>query len=523
MPATLGSLFSTRANSIQEVLNKQVETIMPTADPVFKSIQMGRGNASSIGRDLLIHRTFMSGLAGVIRAGGSVQDFTTYGDTLGSNANLVGAKLFRQTLTRTFPDPTTGMKQQTFRMSIPMRSMDTNLMLTLAELRLEATQANIAEIVQPTLAGFGRHIALTISNYFYVSQNDLYRLCKLTAGAWSLSNPGSGADKRLTIDLKLDNYAINRFMPGQQVQIATQAGALRNSGAIIIVESVDETRAIVTFRIFDDSAFSGLTNDDIVIVPGTIGTSATPYASSPWFTGIAGIRSWLKTGQGGNDNIILGAEATNESPFSGRIDVTTHPEFKSLLFDAGSQPLTQQFLRRIMGRWHSSRAMRYGQSIDLLLASEGVWLAMEATQATREIIDRTGRLATVQNGQGSEGEGGMVFTYEGQTYRGKTSGCMEANTVYGIKSQNNWDVYTPASFKGKSFDKAPPMVPFQFVGNVLNGTDSHQIPIQKVDANGNTALTEGVQMPGTFTMQIVPRQIPGIVIRNVAEDRQYSL
>lgn len=531
MPATIGSLFSTRANSIQEILNKQVEMIMPTADPVFKSMQMGRGNASAIGRDFLIHRTFQSGLAGVIRAGGSVQDFTLYGDPhnfASATANQVGAKLFKQGLTRTFPDPLTGMKQQTFRMSVPMRAMDTNLAMMLSELRLEATAANIAEIVQPTLAAFGRHIALTVSNYFYLSQNDLYRLCRLTAGSWTLSDPGTGANRRLTIDLKLDNYAINRFAPGQQVQIASQAGALRNGSAITIVESVDETRAVVTFRNVDDSVFNAggaasVADNDIVIVPGTIGTSATPYASSPFFTGIAGVRSWLKTGQGGNDNIILGPEATNESPFSGRIDVTVHPEFKSLLFDAGNQPLTQQFLRRIMARWHSARAVRYGQSIDLLLASEGVWLAMEATQATREIIDRTGRLATVQNGQGSEGEGGMVFTYEGETYRGKTSGCMQANTVWGIKSKNNWDVYTPASFKGKSFDKAPPMVPFQFVGSTLNGTDSHQIPIQKVDANGNTALTEGVQMPGTFTMQVVPRQIPGIVIQNVAEDRQYSL
>lgn len=520
MPAPVGSLFSTRSNSIQEILNKNVERILPTADPIFKSINMGRGNGQAIGRDFLMHRTFMSGLSGVIRAGGAAQDFTLYGDQT-SNA-AVGAKLFKQSLSRVFPDPLTGMKSQTFRLSIPMRSMDTNLALTLAELRLEATDANIAEIVEPTLAGFGRHIALTVSNYFYISQNDLYRLAKLTTGAWSLSDPGSGANKRLTLDLKLDNYAVNRFMVGQQVQIAAQAGTLRNSGTPIIVESVDETRAIVTFRIVDDTAFASLANDDIVIIPGTIGTAATPYASSPYFTGIAGMRSWLKTGQGGNDNIILGAEATNESPTSGRIDVTTHPEFKSLLFSAGNQPLTQQFLRRIMGRWHSSRAMRYGQSIDLLLASEGVWLAMEATQATREIIDRTGRLATVQNGQGSAGDGGLSFTYEGQTYEGKTSGCMEANTVYGIKSKNNWDVYTPASFKGRSFDKAPPMVPFQFVGNVLNGTDSYQIPIQRQDANGNTALTEGVQMPGTFTMQMVPRQIPGIVITNVAEDRQYS-
>lgn len=522
MPATVGSIFSTKANVIREVINNSVEELIPTGDPVFEDLMIGKGTVSDQGRDLLVHRHFRKGMAGVIMGGGANRDMVLYGDS--NNTNL-GAKLFTQDVTRTYPDPTLGTKQQSFRLSIPMRGFETNLMLTKGELQLEATKANIDEIVTPTLTGFARNMMQYVTNYFYLSQDNFYQLCNMPASSRTLAD----SNRSLTVDIKLSTYATNRFMEGMLVQVYDSTGATLRTHSdfgglpYLVVTQVDEIAGTVTFRHVRNAAMTniGLADNDIIVYANSKGDASTPYASGAFFTGIAGYNSWLKFGTGGNDNILLGAEATNEAGFTGRIDVTVHPEFKSLSFNRNGAPLSEHYLRQVFSAWERSKS-RYGQTVDTLLMPDGVLLAYESQMTTRAVIDRTQMLSTLNKGQGTEP--GFNFSWNGKTYKGRVSQYMPAGTVLGLKLQNNWEQYSPANAKGgKKLSQVDSFIPFEFVAGIVSGTSNHMLPIMRTAAApGNALLTEGAQMPGEFKMQLVPKQPAGFRITNVQEERIYA-
>jgi len=170
-------------------------------------------------------------------------------------------------------------------------------------------------------------------------------------------------------------------------------------------------------------------------------------------------------------------------------------------------------------RFHAAKN-KYGQYIDCLIASDGVWLNYESTKIGREILDRTGRLSSVTN-EGSDQ--GFQFTFDGRGYTGYTSTYVEDNTVYGIrKGGNNWKRYVPPAASGtSSFAQADAGVPFEFIAGALTGTGSNKLPIY--NSSGSTTLvTEGVQMPGQMRMQLVPDQPAGMKLTGVTQDKIFS-
>ena len=179
MSAPTVSLFSTHGVRIEEIINKKIEMFLPTLDKVWEESvvnNQGVGSQDQIGRDFLIVKTYMGGLSGVIDPGGPRGDFTLYGDPMNT---ALGSKLHLQGLQNVFPDATLGPNATPYRLSIPMRSMVTNLMLTLGELQAEATDAFIGEVVQPKLEGFAKNLCQYLCNYFYLSQNTYYSLSYL--------------------------------------------------------------------------------------------------------------------------------------------------------------------------------------------------------------------------------------------------------------------------------------------------------------------------------------------------------
>jgi hypothetical protein len=275
---------------------------------------------------------------------------------------------------------------------------------------------------------------------------------------------------------------------------------------------VDELTGTVTIRIVNDSganmsAFSTSAANNVAVC----------YANSKLqggaaFTGIAGINSWMKFGDSSgatatNDNCLLGAErVTNE-----QINVNQHPEFKSFrVQNVGA--LTEHKLRQYVRRFHAAKN-KYGQTIDCLIASDGVWLAYEAQKIGQYTLERTGRLSNL-NSEGSDQ--GFKFTFEGRTYNGYTSTYIEDGVVYGLKKGgNNWKRYVPPDPKGvQKFSEADSFVPFSFVVPALTGTSSTKWPI----LNGSN-LTEAMQMPGMLRMQLVPDQPTGLKLEGVTTDR----
>jgi hypothetical protein len=278
------------------------------------------------------------------------------------------------------------------------------------------------------------------------------------------------------------------------------------------VTKVDEVKNLVTITVIGLNCHNNATsarniaNTDIVVFANGAVAGSRGY-------GIAGINSWLK--KTGN---LLGNDADGSS--DNQINVDTHPEFKSF-FKSSVGTLTEHKMRQYLRGFHRAKE-KYGQYIDCLIASDGVWLNYESQKIGQYNLDRTGKLSSLTNEGSQEG---FKFTFDGRTYTGYTSNYIENGTVYGLrKGGANWKKYVPPSPKGtQKFDKAEAFIPFEFVAPAL-GYSTIKVPITRVTGtgSGNSLLTEGAQMPGMLRMQLVPDQPAGMKLEGVTFDKQYG-
>lgn len=511
MGATSGSLFDLHSNRIEEVINKNIETFLPAMDPVWRDTvvsSQGVGPASAIGRDMSIIKVYMGSMAGVLQMSTPAANGNEFG-LFGDDTDTLGNKMYQQNLAQTFPDATTGPNAKPYRLKIPMRAMTSNLMMTLGELQAEATPAFIGSVIAPKLEGFARLISHTICNSWYVSGNDTYQLG--TVGT-------EGTVSATSYEFTPTEKSVDRFAVGQRVDVYDgTAGNVRthldgsngdSSTLPVFVGAVDEVKGTVTLVAnFASAALTAIDAGDIIKLHGQTEEGGSSY-------GIAGINSWLKWDSTSNaTKRLLGAEADGTD----HIDVTVHPEFRS--FRKGSVgALTEHKLRQYLHGFHRAKD-KYGQYIDCLVASDGVWMNYESQKIGQYMIDRTGRPSSV-NSEGSQE--GFTFACDGRSYKGYTSQFVEKETVYGIrKGGNNWKRYVPPSQAGvQKFDKAESFIPFEFVAPAL-GFSGIKAPITKSVSN-LSQITEGVQMPGQLRMQLVPDQPAGMKLEGVTEDRIYG-
>jgi hypothetical protein len=530
MPATTNSLFDRHSKQIEEVINKNVDTILPSLDPAWRDTvvtSQGVGPASAIGRDMHILKLYRGGLTGVIENAALRNDFVLYGDAttlLGAAQNQ--SKLYSQSATQTWPDALEGPAINSYRLGIGMRALLTNLAMTMGELQAEATPAFIGDVIAPKLKGFAQNLSHTLCNYWYVSQNTGYALAKFNTATYNV--PAVNNNAQATMTFIPDNYAIDRFYVGQRVDLYNDSSGAPSiattdrvnavsSGATRVkcfVSAVDELKGEVSLRFFNDGTGSNMSTKTSGTVHVVMANTSGQNNSA--FTGIAGINSWLKFGDANGttdnaDNCLLGGErVTNDA-----INVNVHPEFKSFRVTSVGA-LTEHKLRQYVRRFHAAKH-KYGQTIDCLIASDGVWLAYEAQKIGQYTLERTGRLSSL-NREGSED--GFKFTFEGKTYNGYTSTYIEDGVVYGLKKGgNNWKRYVPPDPKGvQKFSEADSFVPFSFVVPALTGTASTKWPILNV-SGANARLTEAMQMPGMLRMQLVPDQPTGLKLEGVSTDR----
>lgn len=538
--ATTGSLFDKQSDRIQEVLNKNIELFLPALDPAWRDTfvtSQGVGPASLIGRDLKILKIFMGSMAGVLDMGDNTNNFVLYGDKTVSD---IGAKLQQQTNTNTWPDATDGVMAKPYRLGVGMKAMVSNLYMSLGEMTAEATPAFIGEVIGPKLEGHARLMAHTLCNYWYLAENSNYQLSTLTFSAalaefstnfltttpatFSAANTNTTAATAIRFQVpekNIDRYAVGMrvdIFEGSSNQIrindsaATAAGQNVTTRISAWVAAVDEVTNKVTIafgQALSALGFSTSTATYYVYFANarkTGAASGTTTGSNGY--GFAGINSWLKST--GN---LLGGDYDSANA----INVDTHPEFKSF-FKSSVGTLTEHKMRQYLRGYHRAKE-KYGQYIDTLIASDGVWLNYEAQKIGQYQLDRTNRLSSLTNEGSQEG---FKFTFDGRTYTGYTSNYIEDGTVYGVrKGGANWKKYVPPSPKGtQKFDKAEGFIPFEFVGPALGYADV-KVPIQRVSGN-STLVTEGMQMPGMLRMQLVPDQPSGMKLTGVSTDRQYG-
>ena len=534
--ATTGSLFDKQSDRIQEVLNKNIELFLPALDPAWRDTfvtSQGVGPASLIGRDLKILKIYMGSMAGVLDMGDNTNNFVLYGD---KTVTDIGAKLQQQSNTNTWPDATDGVMAKPYRLGVGMKAMVSNLYMSLGEMTAEATPAFIGEVIGPKLEGHARLMAHTLCNYWYLAENSNYQLSTLSYTAalaefstnFLTTNPPTFAAAATStaataVRFQVPEKNIDRYAVGMRVDIFTGAtpqirindsasvAASQNTTTRVSawVAAVDEVTNKVTLAFGQALSATGLTLNDTYYVYFANArklNSGAPASSNGY--GFAGINSWLK-----NSGNLLGGDYDSANA----IDVNVHPEFKSF-FKSSVGTLTEHKMRQYLRGFHRAKE-KYGQYIDCLIASDGVWLNYEAQKIGQYMLDRTNRLSSLTNEGSQEG---FKFTFDGRTYTGYTSNYIEDGTVYGIrKGGQNWKKYVPPSPKGtQKFDKAEGFIPFEFVGPALGYADV-KVPIQKVSGN-STLVTEGMQMPGMLRMQLVPDQPAGMKLTNVSTDRQYG-
>ena len=526
--ATSGSLFDRHQDQIEQIINKNVDTILPTLDPAWRDTivsSQGVGPASQIGRDMKILKLYRGGLTGVIEQGAQYGDFGLYGD----QTTAISAKLYTQSVTKSWPDALQGPAVNSYRLGIGMRSMLTNLAVTMGEMQAEATPAFIGDVIAPKLKGFAQNLSHTLCNYWYTSQNKGYALAKA-----SFTFPVTSTTVTTSKTVTPDNYAIDRFFVGQRLDIVKDSSGAPSTAATckrndsqhnggtptsatriqVFVSAVDELKGTFTFTMPITAAALAADASDTTYHFCYANSNVQVAAAA--YTGIAGINSWMKFGDGNantnnSDNCLLGAERDDNNS----INVNTHPEFKSFnVTSVGA--LTEHKLRQYVRRFHAAKN-KYGQTMDCLIASDGVWLAYEAQKIGQYTLERGGKLSNV-NHEGSDE--GFKFTFEGRTYNGYSSTYIEDGVVYGLKKGgNNWKRYVPPDPKGvqKSSD-VDSFIPFNFVVPALTGTSSTKWPI----LNSSGQLTEAMQMPGMLRMQLVPDQAAGMKLEGCTTDRVWA-
>ena len=145
---TSGQLFNQNVNRIEDVINKNIDIMLPVVDPIWENMvtsSMGVGPADALGREFKVLRVFMGGMTGILEQGRSRNDFALFGDS----TTALGDRLFQQSLTQNFPDALDGMNQQPYRFGLPMRTMVANIAFTLGELQAEATPSFIGHYLTP--------------------------------------------------------------------------------------------------------------------------------------------------------------------------------------------------------------------------------------------------------------------------------------------------------------------------------------------------------------------------------------
>lgn len=510
-PATSLMGLSSISSAIEERLSKAIGLLLPKADAFWlNNFQNKQGTIplDQIGRDWEYIQTWYGSLTGVIEPGKPRGDFPLYGDT----HTQIGRRMATQSLNQVFPDPSKGANMTPYQLGVPIRTMLGNIMFTLGEHVHDANKASLAKRVAPKLTGYARHWTHVLSMYLYLSQNDQYRYFAIGASPSAVTS--SGDVHRFTFNP--DNEATKRVQTGMMVDFYDSTGTTRQneSGGTRIecfVEYIDPMTNTVAIT-WNRSGGAGWTDP----VEGDICVLANSRdSSSPNFTGIAGLNSYIKSGDTASDNTryILGAERNT----SRQIDVSLHPDdFKSFTRDMGGEPLTESILIQILSTFHDHYEEK-GHTISQLLGSRGV--------IHRYILERQG-MARLTRGEYTnvKGEGfgrGFSITDDmGNTATLFTSNKVEDGVVYGV--QGNWKRLLPGDIPGlKQMSQTDGFVPVKFVAPQLTGTESVVMPMY--DTSGDHAqVTEGYQMPCWLRMNLVPDHPAGIKLTNVATSKVFS-
>lgn len=537
MAANTNSLFDLQKIAIQEVISKKVEVSMAKADPVWRDTVLsaqGVGEVGAIGRGLEVKKLYNSAVGGIIESGSVRGDFTMYGDDSGVNYSNV-----LQTIgtTRTVPsaaDDPTGLPAS---LRVPMKSIQTNMKITMEEKQAEALPAFIGQVMAPRLLNFAEGLARRLCNSWYVSQTNNYRLAAIGSSSGSEAYTVDGTNKK--IKFYPTNRALNRFARGDRVDImrnfsgtpvrmndsnVTAGGVVQADAATqtlasrirAFVSAVNKLQGWVEVT-FDPATSAGKFSGTGSLSTGQLSTDsyivwANTTVGGLAMTDIPGFHSWAKFGGAATaDNQLLGSEALGTT-VDGIIDIRIHPQFQSFYKNVNGV-LTEHRLNTYLDRVQEAFEDD-GHYIDTMVTTAGVIRAAAAQKEARMILDRTGNLSSLAK-EGEDGMG-MVHHHNGRQYSMTVSRWVEYGTLLGYRRSGNWVKYVPPKVPGSgNMPGVEPGIPFELLVPSITGQPAVTWPIYN-----NGELTSASQMPGHLRMTLVPdKQVRMMKLDNLTEER----
>jgi hypothetical protein len=528
-PTVANSLFDRGGTSVRQEIGVAAKELIRAIDPTFNDMFLTNMKdvpaAGNVGRDMRMHKEYFGSQTGVIR-GGNLNSFESQ---FGAQTVGYGPKIHTQSLPAAAPRAQDGANPTPYGLTTKIYSMELNLMLTLAQMEMDALPANIQEKIVPVLRGHAKLIALYSANAFFANSSSQYRLCTLP----TIISANINSTNR-TITFQPVERTIHRLAVGQPVDVwqnsttklnkkAGGTSASETDRVVGFVSDVDPWTNTVTlsFNPNDVSADGTAIAFTAWATTGNLSagfiTYANQYGASPTagFSGLYGWRDWAKWGgvsDGTSDRRILGANAVTDTE-NDYIDVSQHGEFRSGHFkDVGT--LTETLLISHLQRMHSAFDP-LGHYIDRLIAAEGIWLNVfdQRTAQTRVNMSRTGEVASM-NALGVKD--GIEIYCDGRMYKGHTSRFIESGTILGVRGANNWGIVVPPDAQGTTRGGIPDMpdrIPVNFYMGTLTGTGSIRFPILTADG----AVVQACQIPSKVRMQFQPmEQIPMVVWEGVS-------
>lgn len=552
----LGNFIVQNQTGIEERLATAIDISAQVEDPVFRNMNLSTtgvevaevSNFSSMSRGYLVHRLFTDGTGGVVEPMQARNDVSLFGDPLTQN---FGTGLLRTNVSQGPPDPFGATIPVPFRFTVPMRGLDLNIGFTRAEMRLDNTPANRAEVLGRRMAGWAKLVAQTLTNLWYTSQADNFKIADLGPGTGTGAYTIDATNRRITF--YPSNEAIYRFnVKGMAVDIcrvisntvvrmndsvntatpaaadaATQTPLTRvavvvlscdpASNKVVLQANPDDKNENGDTKAFTEWAATtnGLDDTSFVTFPNA-SVGANLYGSGV-MKGIAGLRSYARFGYpsdvADNRNFLLGAEKVNDSTFGGAISVLDYPQFRSTRH-TGVDTLTAAKLTQYLDTFYALHAP-YGHSIDTLVARQGTIRAYFNNTLSQQYRDLSGGTPTLRN----EGQPDvLIFNHMGRKIEVYTTWYQEKGTVHGYKrGGGNFRMITPPRAGSTTKPQGMPgFAPVHFWAKDV-GWGGPTIPYIK-----NSRPTQGMEMPAECHCQIIPDQVAMMQLEGCAEDRTLS-
>lgn len=459
------------SNQIQDELSSTVHDCFRGIDPVYQhidqtSIDVVQADAADMGYKWEVSHTFGGGVAGLMESGYPLGPDARQLD--GTTVNYLNES--DPTGATSFPNPLASPHTGVFRRKLQLHKNVGNFNIPTDWMQMDRLSAAVIKQVARDIKAVGMMRALKESISFY---------CDTDASGYNvLCNAGTvTSNANNTVTFTITGGRIAYFRPGMTVQ---EVGDLTKAYVVTAVDPLNATITIASAGADFGTVTPIIETGDTIIWGGS--RAYTPMVT--W-----GLNDWIK------DSGYL-----FQTGASAGFSLDEHPEFKSLVKDAGSQHLTESLMNSTVGAFMDA----YGD-----LAPDSI---ITTWDISLDYLDNLGNQTFERNGaelKYNSGFAEITYMFNGRKINWLISSMVLPGTLYALRlNDGNIKRYVPPKIGGKD-DRVGAEVEFL---NTLTGSSS----IFKVAHNASGASTSVLEAPFWQYRLVAPVDARSVKIENIA-------